>query len=724
MALADRNDIWETLGAGGYSAVNELLFGLPDWLVKKTGSSETVENLQRLRDENKLASGIGTGLGLVGGMLVPVGGLAKLGGKGLTLGAKALRGLKGADTALDLTRIGGLTGQLARAGQGLDKAGDILKATKGMRGALTRGASQAVPQAFFTSDDTSEFAKQALLGTALGGGAELGLNKLLPKLAGKASSALDGATIRGTAGPQTRRVIQDVTTGGMGRKSPTGRVLSRGEDAIHSLAEYIRRNKLTSLDDVAEKYMAESGVWNSISKVADDANLRPSDLLTRLEKDSRVQDILGSFGEDGEKMLTDILEKADKAKGWASVRKMLQTFSDKGMKSDDITKGYQGELAKIIREHFDDASMELVNKLDAVPDALSGKNLRDIKNAWRNASALGDAAARDMTNVAGATGGSDTFMKQQLGQMIGGGALGAGAGAVGGDDPMDAFAGAMVGAAGGAALNKALPKLINKGGAKLAGALGDISTRGASGELGQGVGRGIARIASRDTTPEPLTEEGVAIEAQAPGMGSVVDAAVTGNEEAIPSSIPTTPEDMADAADKRKLDSKYNMMVIGALRRDYYKNKMNEQGVSLPEYIIQTFKNTNGFDPSMSASIVWPTGDQAKKFLAQITARKTLEGLDTAKLFNYSPLQEKLGRYAGASQLDARRELEKIDAALFDMRKLATGATEDFALKGLSDKVKQAIASPSLSDEEKLQAVYETFRIYGYNPEMLTSYGV
>ena len=103
---------WEDIAAGGYSALNSALFGIPDVLVK-AASSDAYSQLQALRERNKTASLIGD----IGGAFAPTGGLlAKgvgLGAKAVGAGLKGVKAVKAAETA-------------AKIAKGADTAADIL----------------------------------------------------------------------------------------------------------------------------------------------------------------------------------------------------------------------------------------------------------------------------------------------------------------------------------------------------------------------------------------------------------------------------------------------------------------------------------------------------------------------------------------------------------------------------------------------------------------------
>lgn len=174
-----KSDIgWDNMQAGSYSALNSVLMGLPDFIIKNT-SSDNYQALNDLRERSKGATLAGDIAGTVGSMFIPGGLIAK----GAGLGTKALGAVRTGDKLMDaakLIKTGGKIGSLGKIGSGV------------ARGAM-QGAEQGVARGLtgldFTSSDSlaksaMEGVKGATTSTALGGamgGAISGLGKVANK---------------------------------------------------------------------------------------------------------------------------------------------------------------------------------------------------------------------------------------------------------------------------------------------------------------------------------------------------------------------------------------------------------------------------------------------------------------------------------------------------------------------------------------------------------------
>lgn len=138
---------WEDLAAGGAGAVDELLFGLPEFVAKKIDRKKVEDWIKA----NEPAYRTGEMVGTVGSMFLPVPGLG------------AIKGAKGAVTA-------------ARALKGVDTAADIAKAAKGLalgqmaaRGALS-GAAEAGVRGVTSEKSLQDIAKDIQSGALFGAG--------------------------------------------------------------------------------------------------------------------------------------------------------------------------------------------------------------------------------------------------------------------------------------------------------------------------------------------------------------------------------------------------------------------------------------------------------------------------------------------------------------------------------------------------------------------------
>jgi hypothetical protein len=175
MSDVQRNpNFWEGLMTGGYAAGNELLFGLPDFLVNKIGGSQAAQNIRSMRERNQLANTIGTVGGIAGGMFIPGGAIAKGAGTALRGAGQAVRG------------AGALSRGLRGAGTVLTNAGRFASGTGGGIGrAIGRGAiqaaEQAIPRALIEGADTGDWGNaglNAVAGVGLGAGIGGALSRL------------------------------------------------------------------------------------------------------------------------------------------------------------------------------------------------------------------------------------------------------------------------------------------------------------------------------------------------------------------------------------------------------------------------------------------------------------------------------------------------------------------------------------------------------------------
>ena len=183
----------EAYKAGAYTAWNAALLNAPSYAIARatalrTGRpfdevfAEQKEYEDALARRNPLASKYGTGVGLVGGVLLPGGGAAKL-----------------AQTAKAATA--------AKAGATAGKAAEL-----GTAGATT-GALTGVSTGFETNFDPEEMAKSAVIGAGLGAGVQAAIGPLT-KYLGRVKNPIDPKTGQPTA------EAQEAITRALGDKLP------------------------------------------------------------------------------------------------------------------------------------------------------------------------------------------------------------------------------------------------------------------------------------------------------------------------------------------------------------------------------------------------------------------------------------------------------------------------------------------------------------------------
>ncbi len=170
---------WEDLVAGGAGAVDELLFGIPEFVAKKI-DRQAVENWIK---QNEPAYRTGETVGTVGSMFVPIPGLGAVGAaKGAKAAAGVAKAAKSADVLTDLGRLAkrglvegavesgvrGVTSEKSAADIAKDvQTGALFGAGGGVVGGLIgKGAKKLGERAEDITGELAKWRKQYSLGSA------------------------------------------------------------------------------------------------------------------------------------------------------------------------------------------------------------------------------------------------------------------------------------------------------------------------------------------------------------------------------------------------------------------------------------------------------------------------------------------------------------------------------------------------------------------------------
>lgn len=263
-APAEKYDFWGGLGAGGYGALNSVLMGLPDLLVKTAGGSDAYKKLQEFKKKNEGASTAGDLAGLGASFLIPGGAILKSG----QLASKGLGATK-------------LAEKLGKGADFLNAAGGSV-ATQAARGA-GQAASQAIPRALTEAavneeaPDPMNVAAQIGLGAA--GGAALG--KLAPWLGKTAATGADeaGKTVEDailSAADVGTRVVKTALnqTARQFDLNRYGNFFNNADDFKAGLAKFITDNKLGD-KLTREAFIEDNGpLWQAVAEKFNTAPLR------------------------------------------------------------------------------------------------------------------------------------------------------------------------------------------------------------------------------------------------------------------------------------------------------------------------------------------------------------------------------------------------------------------------------------------------------------------
>jgi hypothetical protein len=286
---------WEDLGAGSLGAIDEALFGLPEFALKNLGKRKEVEDYIKAHEK---AYRTGETIGTIGSMFIPGTAIAK----GLTGGAKAAKVLKGLDTAGDAYKLVKAAdkvsdvAKLAKLAKGADTAADIGKAaSEGMkikksldfgklatRGALSGGAESAVRG--ITAEKTpSEILADIKSGAMFGaGGGILGgaISRNAPRWASEAAKNTEKAYLGTTdlGRRQALSFLKDVA-------GPGAKGIGKFKAADTARKELVRVGKEIGAHipgKMDEAILEHSALWGKLDDVVENAmpNVRGSELYT------------------------------------------------------------------------------------------------------------------------------------------------------------------------------------------------------------------------------------------------------------------------------------------------------------------------------------------------------------------------------------------------------------------------------------------------------------
>jgi hypothetical protein len=645
---SDQQKVIDNVLAGGYSAANSALMGLPDYLVKSIGGSEARSKINQLRRGNEIASTVGDIGGAIGSMFIaPEVGIAKVG----TLAPK-------------LGKLGSLASKIGKTGEflkGTELTGNL--AQKIGQGAL-RGAGQstlqAVPRAAFGvgAADTDQERQAAMLGipvAALTGGVLGGTlgplaNKLLnksifkgkdfseevpglaaaqaatgetklQKVLNDAREAQDNGVLRGL-GTDTRTLRKFVTNSGLANPS-------RVEDAkelVSDLAKIATSKgiKAGDLENLAARNKAD---WDIIDQnfIANAPPKWGQDFANKVASDS---DLLQNIDELGtpkaQEALQDILKDISNKSNLPSIKSKLQNISKNAFNSQDPDQRSVGFVANQIRNKLNDYTSDV----SGLPKDFINNTKQEFKLAR-----LGQMQDwKDTLKIDKTSAGSDTFPKaaisKMIGNAIGSGGAGGAATSIGmdisqGNDVDLGKAGAMLGGGlllGGIA-NKAMPRLID-------------ASKANSGRL-------LSSLMSNPANMQKLENVSKAGVAAMPGAGARLGGTLAANAikpapndadqvAAIDEKEQALPAGQAQQA-KQEFTQKFAKTMntkLTDIYNSYYSDDMTPE-----DFLAKVSDKTNGYqDMGAVADILYYDKPKEKdQFLRRYDAHLALKNLDIDK---------------------------------------------------------------------------------------------
>ncbi len=667
-------NFWSNLGAGSYSALNSVLMGIPDFLVKNIGGESGSKALEDLRKYHKTASDIGEGVGTVGSLLIPGGAVVK----GVGLGAKALGATKAAETlgkAAQYLKGGELTGNLAqKAAQG---------ALRGMGQAAEQGVVRGLTNLDLSSPEAlSESAGQSLEGLTAGigiGGLAggvlgpavqkiLGKQKLTDAVTGKKESfgetgarfglnelreKLDDATLE-DAGISTRGLRQAVGKLGYNNRVEGARLI---EDYKADVAKTLRDQGITGKKGWEALFAKNKQQWQDIDDAFNAVNPDPAiwkpRLADKLAKDADIQAFIADSPNPkiAQDMLTDAISEIGARKGIMDIRSKLANVAKAYIRSQDVDKVLQARAAMAIKNKVDDFVAD--NSLK------SATEIQDAKHLYKVLQPFLITDTRDATTLAKMfDAGPGTAEKLIANSLFagGGGALGVGSSIMGqsqtGED-IDlgkALQAGLYGALAGGVAKKALPAIGNK-------ALAMVGRQGAK--------------ALESEKLQDAIEKGIGAASNVPKLpaGLAISDALAEKEIDIPEiNGPAEPQVGTEVADQSSPALSPRLQYVLGNRLNYLYSTVYADQIPPDQFLDAVKRKTNNFTDQQSLSkILFDDPAEQDDYLRQVQAYEDLKGLDLDKAIQgRGGLETPLGTIGGDEAAGA--ELDKLVNTILNLQ--------------------------------------------------------
>lgn len=690
---------WEDIVAGGAGAIDEALFGLPEFAAKNLGARKQVEDYIKKHEK---AYRIGEGIGTFGSIFIPIpgAGLVKAGGAA----AKGLRAAKAVDTAADIARLAKTADtatDIAKLAKTADTIGDIAKAGKTVgeikktvdfgklaaRGALS-GASESAIRGITSEKSPSEILANIRSGALYGaGGGVVGglLSKNLQRFAREGSKTAEKAYLGTTdlGRRESLSYLKDVA--GAGAKG-----IGKYKAADAARKELVRVGKEIGahipgkMDDAILKH---AELWNKLDDVVEKAmpDIRGSDLYTaalgKLDLDALYKEFTK---EQVEQFLKETLEAGVNRSGLANTRKFLADLIEGSYGASTIknpktagTQRMQREIAKSLRSGVDEIVM------DTAKSAGLDIDFAKLKRDYLPMRAIAESAAKADIVPLRVGLGSPTAEKLALS------GAGAALGLSQGDDLETRLKNAAIGGIGGFAAKKAIEKLATRGIA-------------AGAPLAQAAETALEKIA-----PEALEKAGATIGGQA---GSILA------RKAIEAAAPETPEQVeaATTAAASTDEPVYLSRIMSKMQAYAQAKGVSPDSDEFRQFAGQVYAATDGFSPDKIGMVLYPDPADQEAYLKALTVTRGLrEAMPTAtkKAGGF------LSRESDEERIAREAATDKLASVVGDVAKSA--GSEAAAKKSLTK-----ILASNDTPERKAQLVKTLLAAYGVDVEDVESLGV
>jgi hypothetical protein len=714
-AVPQKTDFWGNLGAGSYSAANEGLLGLPDFLVKtfagETDPNSAYNQLKQLRAEHKLASDIGKGAGLVGSAFIPGGAVVK----GLGTAARGAGAVKTGNALLDAAKV--LAGG-EKGAQGLKAVGQ-----GALQGAGT-AAEQGLVRVATGNEEIEDLPGSIALGGVAGGAIKGIASKLLPEGALKGGTGEGGAEYAGnelrelankavlsSVGVDTRSLRRAIQQSGL--KTALSKT-NNAEEYIGDVAQMVRDRGITGkrgfsalLKEAQDDFEnVEAGFrknapagWNqALAKTLDD----DSELLTE------VTEMGVPAAED---YFTKAVKEIATTSNPGAIRNRLGKFARDRMVSQNVDDRAMARVATAIKSKVDDF---IADNSGLPPEVLTA-----AKHKWKVLQPWIQQEAKDATSLNKIfTGGSPTFEKGEINDILT-------------KLSSQSLPGAAIGAGTSATSDLSQGQDINVGNlvmASLAGSLAPKAFAGGANALLSRLGREGSKVLTNEGIMSKAVQLGakgteIAAEKAAPLAGKVAASTVKAmdkepesvqGERKITADLEKTalPEDIESARQEMATEIKPQMMAhLQNIYTRYYYDRD-------PQAFLQTvLEKTNNFtNPEATAKLLYIGDPEAqRKYIRRYNDKIAVGQLELSQDGKPGKAITESGfglPFIAGDQFKALRRIMIDNAAEHDVNKVAS------ATKDVDRDLKLVRENPALLD------TLLTSPKYGLNFQDLKDVGV
>lgn len=686
---------WEDILAGGEGAVNEVLFGAPEWLVKQLGGREAVENYVK---KHQKAHDIGGTVGLIGSAFIPVGGIAKsalsAGAKGARIGTEAAKAARGAEKALalskaaggvekaaDLARAADTATDIARAGEAVAKTSgagkDILKLAE--RGAVY-GAAEQGARGVFAEENPEEIAKnvqQGLLFGGLGGAAGGALAKHAPKLARLGKKATEKATL-GLTNARTRdllNTVQRLSGEGSGAMKQSRTV----DDIRKELSDIIKKKKLYKEGAVEKAATEQAGYWKSLDDTYERlvGGQKGSEVLAGSLKPSDMSALNTKYDpEILKEAMNKVMSPVANRTGMANIRAKLEDmakYARSGKEASQEVADAMFDLTKTIRSNLDEAVLKTAEQAGVKIPA-------NFKREYGLLMPIAKGEVRSEITPTRFGLGSPTFEKAAAASILGGSG-----GLLGG--PNEELTEKAKRAALGAALGFGGSKLLSAGLRKGVSSMDTLA--GLAEKAAPKIAEASKTAATMGGRAAANTERAIA-EAQPETEGEAVAA-----------------KEGADLGQATRED--YMSMVLARLTEYAQAQGIEPDTEDFNDFIQTIGASTTGdagpFDARSLASLFYPDPDEKEKFIRALDVSRGLSS-------NLSTALKSAGGIAGIGE-DAGTRIEKTTALDKLAEIVGNAAKESGGTEAAAKKMLATIINSRTSQTEKRRMIQAMMENYG-----------